>query len=114
MKTTKISAQNLHLVLDIQKLQEETTAGHERIHREANEACQALHERHKNLATLLFKRLAQAEGLGDIDVGDYTLEVTYLPEHGLAFLKDGQRTQEFEYEGAETIPVNITAPHTKH
>lgn len=114
MKTTKISKENLHLVAEIQKLQDDTEAEHARIHSEAAEACQALHLQHKTQATVLFKRLGHAEGLGDIDVGDYSLEVTYLTEHGDAFLKDSQRANVMDYAGAEAIPMEIAAHPTRH
>lgn len=86
----------LALARSLKELRDHTNAEHDRLHAEADAACQALQEKFKDRAQEAFRQIAVAEGLpDDFDPTSYALDLAYFEEFGDAYLKPFQPPEPF-------------------
>ena len=86
----------LALARSLKELRDQTNAEHDRIHAEAETACQALQQQFKDRASEMFSQIATVEGLpADVDLSAYALDLAYFEEFGDAYLKPFQQPEPF-------------------
>lgn len=87
MKSIKINPNNHGLVRRLVALRKQFTEEHERIHREAEEACEALSANWNKEAGDLSLRILKSEGLDETHLSGSAVNVMFFEEHGDAFIQ---------------------------
>jgi len=85
-KTVKLVGRALEIARRIQAVHQEAHAKRQALEEEYHRNAQAIGQEAQNQFNDLWPELMVAAGLSPAEVGQWTVDASYLDEHGLAFL----------------------------
>lgn len=113
MKTIKLGPRGVDLVLQIRNLRDETLEKCTRLLREAQEQVAAIQTEANLKGRALWSDLLVSEAINPADVNQYYLDMNYLDEHRLCFLRH-EAPEAPPAEPFQFVPFNNDSTPTRH
>lgn len=113
-KTVKLEGRALEIARRIQAVHQEARAKLQALEEEYRRNTQAVGQEAQNQFNDLWPELMVAAGLSPAEVGQRTLDASYVDEHGLAFLSSKREDEEDAHPLALLYDLLQSLSATKH